>query len=201
MAVVMNRGIKRARERGRWTRNAWGKDAIKTIDAIRSWLPPSVMKLKSNLTIILLQLLLATAIFAEKSSDDYIADLKSEDMNIQIAAARKLGASKVEKALPDLTALLKSPATDVQVAAATAIGAIGKKGAASDELLALAAGSKSGLVKYAAYVALANTVDKDKTVAYQEALNKELASSDPLLKDLASKLKKEDKKAKESDQG
>ncbi|MBE7438396.1 MAG: HEAT repeat domain-containing protein [Spirochaetales bacterium] len=159
------------------------------------------MKLKSNLTIILLHVLLATAIYAEKSSDDYIADLKSEDMNVQITAARKLGAGKVEKALPDLTALLGSPSVDVQVAAATAIGAIGKKGAGSDELLALAAGTKSALVKYAAYVALANTVDKEKTAAFQEALGKEMASNDALLKDLAGKLKKEEKKAKESDQG
>ncbi|HMY46586.1 MAG TPA: hypothetical protein PKX74_14000, partial [Leptospiraceae bacterium] len=67
------------------------------------------------LILVLLASFCKTAVPAgEKTSDQYIADLSSGDMSLQITAARKLGERKEEQAIPALVSLLDSnPAPEV----------------------------------------------------------------------------------------
>jgi len=126
----------------------------------------------------------------EKTSDQYIADLNSGDMALQIDACRKLGARKEEKAVPALVQLLDSnPSPEVAWNAAAALGTIGQTGPATAALQRSATNSSSPTVKYASLAGLANIRDKErKTESVQVAGQIRDNTSDDLLKDLATRV-------------
>jgi HEAT repeat protein len=141
------------------------------------------------LILVLLASFCKTAVPAgEKTSDQYIADLSSGDMSLQITAARKLGERKEEQAIPALVSLLDSnPAPEVAWNVAASLGAIGKPGPAT-AALQRSANSPSPSVKYASIAALTNLHDKDqKAQNVQAASQMRDSTRDDLLKDLADK--------------
>ena len=124
-----------------------------------------------------------------KNTEEYLADLKSNDPLLQITACKKLGGKKVTDAIPELIKLLdNSRDTEVQWNAAMSLGMIGKAGPATDTLLKHAKDNKSKVVRYAAIVGLANIQDKDKRDQIIEAMKWTQANSDdPMAKDLVNK--------------
>ncbi len=136
-----------------------------------------------------LPLLITAPLFAEKSADEYIADLSSADPIVQIEACRKLGDTGEKKAVSGLIQLLQA-AGDERVAAhaAAALGAIGQKGESAQALLR-SAESPQPAVRYASVLALAAIGDDEQKEA-AAALAGRLAESDQdeLVRDIAARL-------------
>ncbi|MEQ9365703.1 MAG: HEAT repeat domain-containing protein [Leptospirales bacterium] len=132
----------------------------------------------------------ATPVQAAPSVEQAIQDLQSSDPAVQMQACRVLGAARAKPAVTPLVELLDQT-TDSRVAAtaAAALGAIGEKGVATTALLRAANESESTAVKYAALLSLAAIADEHHQQNTLEAATAAADSSDPLLSDLAAKLR------------
>lgn len=81
--------------------------------------------------LIAIALFVSTPLFAQKTPDQYIQDLNSDDPAVQMEACRALGVAQEKKAVGSLTQLMESsPDKHVAASAAAALGAIGDKSAA-----------------------------------------------------------------------
>lgn len=134
-----------------------------------------------------------TPVSAEKSSSDYIADLNSDNPQLQREACRALGEKQVKEAVPNLITLLEnSKDNEVQWNAALALGLIKVPGPATDALLKAAREGKTKAVRYAALLALANIQDKAKLAQYKEIAEwTRTQSDDDLARDLVERYFKE----------
>jgi HEAT repeat protein len=152
---------------------------------------PQTMSFKRNGLAALAALIITVPLYAEKSVDEYIADLQSSDAAVQIQACRSLGAAKAEGATGALAQLLLNSSDDrVAAHAAAALGAIGKKGEASAALVQAAGSSNRPAVQYASLLALANIDDDDREEDLERLLDAVSQSdADALNRDLAEKLK------------
>jgi HEAT repeat protein len=135
-------------------------------------------------------LFVAGPLLAEKSAEQYIADLSSTDPAVQMDACRALGTAGSEAAVSPLINLLANT-TDEHVAAsaAAALGAIGKKEMASAALAKAAGQTETPVVQYAALLGLANIKDDAQKAATLQAISAAAESDDEFLKDLAAHLK------------
>ena len=138
----------------------------------------------------ILAALISIPVYAEKTPDEYIADLKSDNSALTVEALKALGQKKEEKAISEIIPLLeKKDSPTVQFQAAIALGEIGKAGSSTAALIKLARESVRSEIQYASLVSLAAIKDADKKSEVQELLSWISANTkDDLLKDLASKL-------------
>ena len=116
------------------------------------------MKTKILKAIVLLGVFFITASVAgEKTTEDYLGDLNSDDSYLQMEACRYLGEKKETSAVEALVFLLEDDKVDshVKIASAQALGSMGKQEGISDALLRSAQGSKDPSVRYASFWALA----------------------------------------------
>lgn len=142
-----------------------------------------------RISAILLIALFGASLWAEKSEEELIGDLKSGDPVLQSEASKKLGSKKSKAAVGDLVSLLQNTtSSEVGANAAAALGEIGEKGAATDALVGAVKDSDDTLIRYAGVAALANLKDKDKKDAIVEACNAASESDDEFLKDLSTKV-------------
>lgn len=81
-----------------------------------------------RITSILLITLFSTAVWAKKSDEQYIADLKSDDDKTVITAANYLGQEEVKDAVDPLITVVKTHKNPrARAAAATSLGLVGEK--------------------------------------------------------------------------
>ncbi len=129
-------------------------------------------------------------LFAQKTTDQYIADLQSEESAVQIESCRKLGEKKEEKAVGELVKLAQSSKDrGVVFQAVTALGQIGKAGVSTDALLDIGRKSAMSEVQYAALLGLVNLRDEKKAGDISSLCQWiQENSTDDVLKDLAVKV-------------
>ena len=126
------------------------------------------------------------AIFAEKSVDDYIEDLESDENQLVIIACQKLGAKKSTESIDALIQVLREhKSIRVRIAAASAIGNIEEKGHSTDALRDSVTSDASNDVVYASLLAIGNIKDISNPSA-EEALEycEENKTDDPFIKDI-----------------
>ena len=130
------------------------------------------------------------SVMAEKPIEEYLADLNSSDMQVQIEACQYLGEKKEVSAVESLVFLLEDEGVDshVKVASANALASIGKQAGVSAALLRSAQESKNPSVRYASFLALASLEDEEKEADMKELVVDLMKSSDPYLRDLAQKI-------------
>jgi HEAT repeat protein len=143
---------------------------------------------RTSLIVLMAFSMAAAPLFAAKTTDEYVAALKSGTETEQVDAAKALGMAKAKAAVPDLIAALGAESTMVQAAAAAALGAIAEKGESTAAVLKLAQETDNGVVRYAALAALLELVEDDKKADIQELMAAQEDSDDDLLSDLAVKL-------------
>jgi HEAT repeat protein len=129
---------------------------------------------------------------AAKDKAEFIADLKSADDAIVIAAAQNLGNDGVKDAIEPLGEVLKSNrATGVRIAAASALGRMDTKGRPTSLLKEAIVKDQDNQVIYTELLAILNLKDLEngdllKAIEFCEA-NK---SSDIFIADIVSKIRK-----------
>ena len=133
---------------------------------------------------------LTASVAGEKTMEEYVSDLNSDDSYLQIEACRHLGKKKEVSAVEPLIFLLEDENVDshVKVASASALGSIGKQEGVSDALLRSSRESKDPSVRYASFWALASLKDEEKEEDMKELVAEMKNSSDPYLRDLAQKI-------------
>ena len=132
-------------------------------------------------------MLFAVSLFAaDKTADQYIADLNpANDAQVITTAADWLGKNKQEKAIQALLPLLEDSREAVRLRAVSALGNIGKEDAIDGINKSLVT-DESADVRYAAALATVRIASPKSIPAWKEARDKE---TDPYIRDFLTKMK------------
>ena len=142
--------------------------------------------------IILLLLVVPILALSAKDKAEYIADLKSADDGVAIAAAQNLGNDGVKDAIEPLGEVVKSNrSTAVRIAAASALGRMDTKGRPTTILKEAIEADKDNHVIYTGLLALLNLKDTEnadlvKAVEFCETKG----ASDIYISDIVARIRK-----------
>ena len=139
-----------------------------------------------KLLLTIMTMFFAVSLFANKTAEQYIADLNpANDANVIITAADWLGKNKQEKAIQALLPLLEDSREAVRLRAVAALGNIGKEDAI-DGINRSLVSDESADVRYAAALATVRIASPKSIPAWKEARDKE---TDPYIRDFLTKMK------------
>lgn len=140
---------------------------------------------------LLLFMALPAAIHA-KSDQEYIKDLKSQDKQTVINAARYLGDEKVTDGIEPLIKVIeRNQDTDIRVAAITALGRMEQKGRPTSYLSSVVQSDPNYTVVYTSLLAMLSLEDFENPDA-EKALNyaDQNHQADPYIADIVKRVKK-----------
>ena len=126
------------------------------------------------------------AVFAEKSTADYINDLSSEEDQLVITASKKLSEKKSKESIEALIRVLREhKSARVRIAAASSIGNMEEKGRTTDALKESVTNDVSNDVVYASLLAIGNIRDIENP-NMKEALEycEQNKTDDPFIRDI-----------------
>lgn len=122
------------------------------------------MKRITTILALIFILLPAVLVAADKTTEEYIADLKSDDNTEVVNALRYLGTEQEEKALPDILNLLQlDKPFEVHLNTIKAIGFIKQKGDSVKALYNFLAKTKDRNLAYAVITALISIADHENS--------------------------------------
>lgn len=150
--------------------------------------------MKKTAIVLVALLMSATAVFAEKSEKEYLADLTPSKSEKEIVEAAKwVRAKEVKDAAPKLAALLKDAREAVRLESAISIGYVGEEAqvdAVNDAFL----NDESATVRYAALLSSVRMASEKSIEAWKQARDKE---TDPYIKDFLTKMEEKIKESAE----
>ena len=127
----------------------------------------------------------------EKTKDDYLKDLNSDSIPLQIKACQYFAKEKDEATIEPLIFLLEDPNVDshVKVALVNVLASIGDKNGIADTFIQVIHENRDPMLRYATFLSLLSLKNESKEEEMKEILLEFSNSSDLLLKDLAQKLR------------
>ena len=132
----------------------------------------------------------------KKTTDEYIADLSSNDDAVVITAAQQLGAAKAKEAIDPLVQVIQTRENPkVRISAASSLGRMGEKGTPTTALSSVVQSDEDNSVVYASLLAILNLADFDNPAAI-EALEycEKNKADDEFIADVVSRIRSAMKK-------